>query len=101
MNGGDELPDSPVAGMPRVRIHFCELCRYRPLAESIAAAIREELQLPVAIEPGGWGCFRVELDGREIYDRWTSNGWWGRIGFGRAPTPAVILAKLRSFPPPR
>ena len=78
-----------------VTIVFCKLCRLRKPAEAIAAAIRREFPFQVQVREGGWGSFRIEHGGVEIFNRWTSNGWLGRIGFGRTPRPDEIVELIR------
>lgn len=78
-----------------VRIRFCRTCGFGPPAEEIAAVVRRELGVHVVCLPGFWGCFRVEHEGHEVYNRWKTRGWLGRLGFGRTPTPAEIVALLR------
>ena len=79
----------------RVVIHFCRTCGFGPPAEQIAAAVRGELGLTVECRPGFWGCFRVEFDEQEIFNRWKTRGWLGRLGCGRSPTSAEIIELVR------
>ena len=74
-----------------VVIHFCRTCGFDKPAEQIAEALRRELGLTVECRPGFWGCFRIEQDGQEIFNRWRTRGWWGRLGCGRTPTSAEIV----------
>ncbi len=46
---------------------------------------------------GFWGTFRIEVEGREIFNRWKTRGIWGRIGFGRTPEPAEIVTLVREL----
>ncbi len=78
-----------------VIIHFCRTCGFEKPAEQIAAAVRRDLGLPVECRSGFWGCFRIEHEGREIFNRWKSRGWLGRLGCGRTPTAAEIVELLQ------
>lgn len=78
-----------------VVIHFCRTCGFEKPAEQIANAVRRELGLTVECRPGFWGCFRIELGGREVFNRWKTRGWLGRIGCGRTPTATEIVNLLR------
>jgi predicted Rdx family selenoprotein len=77
-------------------IHYCHTCHFEAPARAIAQAIERETSEPVEIRRAFWGTFRIERDGVEIYNRWKTRGFWGRIGLGRAPTPEEILQLLRS-----
>ena len=79
----------------RVDIHFCRTCGFGPPAEQIADVVRRELGLTVECRPGFWGCFRIEHDGQEIFNRWKTRGWLGRLGCGRSPTSAEVVELLR------
>lgn len=81
-----------------VVIHFCRTCGFEKPAEQIADAVRRELGLTVECRPGFWGCFRIEQDGREVFNRWKTRGWLGRLGCGRTPTAEEIVRLLRALP---
>jgi selT/selW/selH-like putative selenoprotein len=83
---------------PHVVIYFCRTCGFGPPAEAIAEALRRELGLSVECRPGFWGCFRIEFNGRELFNRWKTRGWLGRLGCGRTPTPQEIVELIRSAP---
>lgn len=76
-------------------IHYCPACGFRGHSETIAATLRSELGIESDLREGFWGTFRIEYEGRVIYDRWRTRGWLGRIGFGRTPTPEEIVALFR------
>ena len=76
-------------------IHYCSTCGFRKPAERIAATIERELSLPCTLRKAFWGTFRIESDGREIYNRWKTRGWLGRLGLGRNPQPEEIVSLLR------
>lgn len=78
-----------------VVIYFCRTCGFGKPAEQIADAVRRELGLSTECRPGFWGCFRIEHDGQEIFNRWKTRGWLGRLGCGRTPSPEEIVALLR------
>lgn len=78
-----------------VVIHFCRTCGFDQPAEEIARAVRRELNLAVESRPGFWGCFRIEHDGVEIFNRWKTRGWLGRFGCGRTPTSEEIIERLQ------
>ncbi len=80
----------------RVVISYCELCHLRTPAEAIAEAVRKELGLEAETRTAAWGTFRVEVDGRVVYDRWKHNGWLGRIGFGRLPAVDEAVQLVRT-----
>ena len=79
----------------QVVIYFCRTCGFGPPAEQIAAEVRRELGLTVECRPDFWGCFHIEHDGQEIFNRWKTRGWLGRLGCGRSPTSAEIVELLR------
>lgn len=76
-------------------IHYCATCGFRKHAERIAAAVQSELSIPCQMRKAFWGTFRIEYGGREIYNRWKSGGWLGRLGLGKNPRPEEILSLLR------
>ena len=80
---------------PRVSIRFCRACGFHAPAEQIAEALRQQLGLTVECRPGFWSCFHIELDGAEVFNRWKTRGWLGRLGCGRTPTPDEILETIR------
>ena len=79
----------------RVLIRFCRTCGFGVLAEQIAEVLRGELDLVVECRSSYWGCFRVELDGVEIFNRWKTRGWLGRLGFGRTPSSGEVVSLIR------
>ena len=79
----------------RVLIRFCRTCGFGVLAEQIAEIMRREWGLVVECQSSYWGCFRVELDGVEVFNRWKTRGWLGRIGFGRTPSPDEVVSLIR------
>jgi predicted Rdx family selenoprotein len=81
-----------------VVIHYCRTCGFDKPAESIAESLRRELRLTVECRPGFWGCFRIEHNGEELFNRWKTRGWLGRLGCGRTPTAAEIVALLQQRP---
>jgi predicted Rdx family selenoprotein len=78
-----------------VLIHYCSTCGFRKPAERIAAAVTQSLSLRCELRKAFWGTFRIEYDGREIYNRWKSGGWLGRLGLGKNPRPEEIVELLR------
>lgn len=78
-----------------VVIHFCRTCGFHLPAQHIAEALHRELGLKAECRPGFWGCFRIEHDGQEIFNRWKTRGWLGRLGAGRTPTPQEIVELMR------
>lgn len=84
---------------PVVAIYFCETCMFRPPAERVAAELREALGITPTLHHAFWGTFRVVVDGREVFNRWKTCGWWGKLGCGRLPQPGEIsqlIQQLRS-----
>ncbi|QDU40737.1 Rdx family protein [Maioricimonas rarisocia] len=77
-------------------IYYCRTCRFRPVAEQIAEALRHEFGVESRLVEGPWGTFRVMYGGEEVFNRWTSRGWIGRLGFGRKPTPDEIIDAVRT-----
>lgn len=86
---------------PSVVIHYCSTCGFRKHAERIAEHIERELSLPCQLQKGFWGTFRIESDGQEIYNRWKTRGWLGRLGLGHNPQPDEIVARLRQTEQPK
>ncbi len=78
-----------------VTIHYCRLCGLAPRAEEIAEALQREYQLQCETREGFWGTFRIEYHGEIVFNRWTSRGLLGRLGFGRTPTAGEVVALLR------
>lgn len=77
-------------------IYYCRTCRFRPVAEQIADALQREFGIESRLVEGVWGTFRVVYGGEEVFNRWTSRGWIGRLGFGRKPTPEEIVTAIRA-----
>ncbi|MFG0334088.1 MAG: Rdx family protein [Maioricimonas sp. JB049] len=77
-------------------IFYCSTCRFRPVAERIAEALKRESGVESRLVEGPWGTFRVEYDGEEVFNRWTSRGWIGRLGLGCKPTPEEIIDIVRA-----
>lgn len=84
-----------------VTIHYCKTCHFERPARAIAEALKLELGIDATLKEAFWGTFRVEHDGQEIFNRWKTNGWLGRIGCGRTPKPPEIVelmsTRLDSF----
>ena len=57
-----------------VTVYYCRLCKLREPAEAIAAALRSELEIAADVQEGFWGTFRIELEGREIFNRRKTRG---------------------------
>lgn len=74
-----------------VVIYFCRTCGFGEPAQQIADVLRETFELSVECRPSFWGCFRIELNGRELFNRWKTRGWLGRLGFGRTPTTDEVI----------
>ena len=85
--------------MKDVVIYYCKTCHFEPRARAIAAALEKECGLSCELKEAFWGTFRIELHGREIYNRWKTRGWLGRIGCGRNPVPAEIVQIVRQPAP--
>lgn len=82
-----------------VIIHYCRTCGFRKPAEHIAAAVEQALSIRCELRKGFWGTFRIESDGREIYNRWKTRGWLGRLGLGQNPRSEEIVTLLRQTAP--
>ncbi len=81
-----------------VLIRFCRTCGFGVPAEQIAKALRQELGIRVECQPGYWGCFRVEFDGIEVFNRWKTRRWLGRLGFGRTHSTILHAVLNEMFP---
>jgi predicted Rdx family selenoprotein len=91
-----ESANAPAATPPDVVVYYCHLCHLRVPAEDIADAIQKRLGIPARIAEGFWGTFRIEVNGREVYNRWKAGGFLARIGFGQLPTLANAVARVRA-----
>lgn len=76
-------------------IYYCKTCHYERPSRAIAQALEEQFGIRCEVKPAFWGTFRIELDGREVYNRWKVPGFLGRIGLARAPAPEEIVALVR------
>ncbi len=88
--------DGSTKGPPDVVVYYCRLCHLRVPAEDIADAIHQKLGIPVRIAEGFWGTFRIEVNGREVYNRWKAGGWLARIGFGQLLTLDNAVARVQA-----
>ncbi|MFG0297968.1 MAG: Rdx family protein [Maioricimonas sp. JB045] len=93
---GEFLQGRQALAMDDCTIYYCRTCRFRPVAEKIAEAIQREFGVQSRLVEGVWGTFRVVYRGEEVFNRWTSRGWIGRLGFGHKPTPDEIVLAIRS-----
>jgi hypothetical protein len=89
-------PLSTAATAPDVVVYYCHLCHLRVPAKDIADAIQKQLGIPARIAEGFWGTFRIEVNGREVYNRWKAGGWLARIGFGQLPTLEGAVARVKA-----
>ncbi|MBT6158272.1 MAG: hypothetical protein HOL01_05475 [Planctomycetaceae bacterium] len=78
-----------------VTIHYCRLCGLAAPAEEIVEALQREFPLRCETREGFWGTFRIEHRGEVVFNRWTSRGLMGRLGFGRTPTAEEVVAIFR------
>lgn len=78
-----------------VTIRFCRTCGFREPAEAIAAALQNEFGLQIHLEEAFWGTFQILHGEVEIYNRWKTRGFLGRLGLGRTPAPDEIVALFR------
>ena len=79
-----------------VIIYYCNLCQMYAPSAAIAAALKREFNLDTELRQGRWGTFRIEHRGDEVYNRWKTCGWMGRLGFGHTPTPEEVVAIFRA-----
>jgi hypothetical protein len=79
----------------KVAITYCPPCGLREPAEKIAEALERELNLGAELREGFWGAFKIEMGGEVIFNRWKDRGWFGRLGFGKVPTPEEIVPLVR------
>jgi hypothetical protein len=78
-----------------VTIYYCRLCGLAPRAEEIAESLQREYQLQCETRQAFWGSFRIEHHGEIVFNRWTSRGLLGRLGFGRTPSIEEVVALFR------
>ena len=78
-----------------VTIHYCRTCGFRSHAEEIAVGLEQEFGLKADCRKGFWGTFRIEHGGEEVYNRWKTRGWLGRIGLGHTPSSEEIISLFR------
>ena len=71
--------------MSRIRIRYCEVCNYLPLASRQAALNQQATGLDADLEPGGRGEFSVWLDAVKIAEK-------SRTGF---PSDKALLEAVR------
>lgn len=82
-----------------ILIWYCRTCGFEALAKQISEALSREFGagfgLKIECRPSYWGCFRIEHQGIEIFNRWKTRGWRGRFGFGRVPSPDEVIELIR------
>jgi len=79
---------SRVARLKSISIEYCGVCNYRPMAASLALAIRAATGIQAElIHSREMGAFEVRADGRLIFSKGQS---------GRFPEETEILASIRS-----
>lgn len=83
--------------MSRVRIEYCSLCHFAEPAHKVADHLQQTLGLESDIHSSTWGAFRILLDDKVIYNRWTDGGWFGWMGFGTNVTPEEIERRIRAL----
>lgn len=69
-----------------VKIEYCLPCGYGKRADAAAAALEEQLGVPVELVPGKGGVFRVYVNEEEVISR--AKGYF--------PSPAEIVAAVRN-----
>ncbi len=77
-----------------MRITYCWPCGYGKLARELADAVQQQHEHRPQLIVGFPGAFRVEANGRVIYDKRRTRGWLGWLGFGRVPTAQEVLSLL-------
>lgn len=77
-------------------VYYCKTCHFEEPALAIARELEEQLGIRCEVRRAFWGTFKVELEGREIYNRWKAQGWLGRIGLAKAPQPDEVVSLIRS-----
>ncbi|WP_028536693.1 SelT/SelW/SelH family protein [Paludibacterium yongneupense] len=67
-----------IAPLPRLAIHYCTGCRWLLraawMAQELLTTFEQELG-EVALLPGHGGVFRIELDGKVLWDRKIDDGF--------------------------
>ncbi len=53
----------------KIRIKYCLVCNYLPIAAKLAIDIKKEFECGVEYEPGPSGVFDVFADGKLIYSK--------------------------------
>lgn len=84
----------PDGNAPRVRIRYCGPCGYRGRAEALARIIQDRSGYAVTLERGNFGVFKVWLGERLLFDKRSTRGWLGKLGFGKIPPDEVILERI-------
>lgn len=82
--------------MQHVVIYYCKTCHFLKPAQELARALEAECGATTELRSAFWGTFRVEVDGEEIYNRWKTRGWIGRLGLGCNPRVPEIIASVRA-----
>jgi selenoprotein W-related protein len=69
-------------------IEYCGTCNYRPMAASLAMAVKQETGVQAElIHSNDMGAFEVKVDGRLIFSKKQS---------GRFPENAEVLAAIKA-----
>lgn len=80
----------------RLRIQYCGVCGYRRTAERLAGKFRDRLGIEPQLVRGWFGVFRVWADDRVVFDKRSTRGLLGKLGFGRIPPDDEIVDRLAS-----
>lgn len=94
VNGTIPAGEAPAHGMVHVRIRYCGPCGYRGRAEALGQVIQNRFRCEVRLEAGNFGVFKVWVGDRLVFDKRSTRGWLGKLGFGEIPPDDVICDLL-------
>ena len=83
----------------QVRIKYCTPCGYRRHAERLSKKIAERWGKPAELIPGErfqFGILKIWVDDRLVFDKSTTRGILGKLGFGRIPPDPELLTLIDS-----
>lgn len=78
-----------------VTIKYCKPCGYLKRAQQLADRVQQELGATVQLVPGSFGVFKVWVDNELIFDKRTTRGWLGKLGFGAIPADDDLLQRMQ------
>jgi hypothetical protein len=78
-----------------VTIKYCKPCGLRLPAERIASRLSEENKVRCSLVAGNFGVFKIWVDDRLVFDKRQTNGWLGKLGFGKLPPEDELVAWIQ------